>query len=89
MDDGLTTWVEENATQFLRGCSVLDYGKSRIASRAVVIVHRNLEVSTLKVWIRGSDTEDLAIPPRNLQDVHKGHDKVTLAEHSPKNHPEA
>ena len=36
-----------------------------------MVVHRNLEVPTSEVRIRGIDTEALTFPPRNLENVQK------------------
>jgi hypothetical protein len=64
------TWVEEDGAQFLRSSrGVLDYREPCRSGRAVVIVHRNIEVCTFQVGVRGIDPEALAIPPRNLQDI--------------------
>ena len=60
------TWIEEEATQFIRGRSVLDYCETRIPGRAIVIVHRNLKIPALKVGIRGVDSKDFAASPRDL-----------------------
>ena len=63
------TWIKEDATEFRRGRSILDYGKACITSGAVLIVHRNLEVRTLEVGIRGVDPEVVTTSPRYLEDI--------------------
>ena len=60
------TKIEEEATQLLRGRSVLDYCETSIPSRAVVVVHRDLKVPALKVGIRGIDSKSFATFPRDL-----------------------
>ena len=60
------TWIEKDATEFLRIRSILDYGKACIASRAVVIVHWDLQVRALEVGIGGVDPETLTTAPRDL-----------------------
>ena len=63
------TWIEEEATQLLRGRSVLDYCETSIPSRAIVIVHRDLKVSALKVGIRGIDSKNFTPSPRDLRSI--------------------
>ena len=43
------TWIGEDGTEFLRGGGVLDNRKACIASRTIVIVHRNIKVRALEV----------------------------------------
>ena len=67
------TWIEEDGTQFLgSSCRVFGYRKSRVTRGAVVVVHGDLEMSTLKVRICGINPEALTTSPRNLQDIQEG-----------------
>ena len=45
------TWIEEEVALFLLGGRVLGNGEACSTSRAVVIVHRNLDVRASKVGI--------------------------------------
>jgi hypothetical protein len=64
------TWIEEDGAQLLRSSrGVLDYREPCRSSRAVVIVHRNIEGCTFQVGVRRIDPEALATAPRNLQDI--------------------
>ena len=67
------TWVEENSSQLIcdsRG--VLGYRKACRSDGAIMIIHWNLEVSTLQVGVGGIKSEVLTTAPRDLQDVHEG-----------------
>jgi len=63
------TWIEEDGAQLLRSSRVLDHRETRIAGRAVMIVHRNLEVSALEAGIHSIDSEALAASPGDLNGV--------------------
>jgi len=61
------TWIEEYSTLLLRnGCSVLHHREACRSSGAVMVIHRNLEESTLEVRVRGIDPEARAVAPRDL-----------------------
>ena len=70
--EGVITWVKEDGTLLLYSCGILHYGEACISSRAIMVIHRNLEISTLEVGICGIDFEDLAGSPRNLGVVQEG-----------------
>jgi len=61
------TWIEEDCAQPLLRRRVLDHRETRIAGGAVMIVHRNLEVSALEAGIRRINSKALAASPRNLK----------------------
>jgi len=63
------TWIEEDGAQLLRSRRVLDHRETRIAGGAVVIVHRNLEVSALEAGICRIDSETLAASPGDLDGI--------------------
>ena len=64
------TRIEEDGAQLLVcGCGQLDDGEACISSRAVVIVHRDLEVCALQVGDGDVHSEALAAAPGNLQDT--------------------
>ena len=67
--DEVGTWIEEDGAQLVRGCGQLDHGQARSASRAVVIVHRDLEGRTFQAGDGGVHSEALALvgTPGNLQ----------------------
>ena len=69
---GAVTWIEEDATQFLRSRGILCYREACIPGRTVMIVHRNLEVPASKVRIRRINPEALTISPRNLGEFQRG-----------------
>ena len=66
------TWIEEDAPEFLRRRSIFCYREACIPGRAVMIVHRNLEVPALKVRIHRTNPEALTIAPRNLGEFQRG-----------------
>ena len=69
----LITWIEEDATKLLgSGRRVLCHREACITGRAVMIVHRDLEVSTLEIWIGRVEPKALAASPRNLQYTQEG-----------------
>lgn len=80
LQEGSATWVEEDASRPLCSRGILDYSEACVASRTVVIVHRNLEVPALKVGVRGSDPVAFAISPRNLEDVQWADEAVIWAD---------
>jgi len=63
------TWVEEDGAQLVRSRGQLDHGEACVSSRAVVIVHRDLEVRTFQVGDGGIHSEALTLvgTPGNLQ----------------------
>ena len=63
------TWIEEDGAQPLRSRRVLDHCETRIAVGAVMIVHRNLEVSALEAGICRINSKALAASPGDLNDV--------------------
>ena len=64
------TWIEENSTELRRnGRGDLDHRKVCRSSRAVMIVHRDIEGSALQVGVRGINAEARTATPSNLQRV--------------------
>jgi len=68
------TWIEEDGAQLVRSCGQLDDGQACVASRAVVIVHRDVERSTFQAGDCGVHPEALALvgTPGNLQGISGG-----------------
>jgi predicted transcriptional regulator len=63
------TWIEEEpALPIPSGCVFCDRNAC-IASGAIVIVHRDLDVCALEVGIGGIKPKALATSPRNLEGI--------------------
>jgi hypothetical protein len=66
------TWVKEDGTLLGSSRGILDHREACRSSRAVMVIHQNIEGSALQVGVRGIDPKALTAPPRNLQDIQEG-----------------
>jgi hypothetical protein len=61
------TWIEEDGAQLLGSSpDVLNHREACSSGEDVMVVHRNIEGSTLQIGIHGIVPEALAATPRNL-----------------------